>query len=314
MRLITNEEVANYLSYEKLIDALFEMFCSHYEMPLRHHHFYPASDNQENTLIMMPSWNEQYLGIKQIILAPGNTAKGIPTVSALYTLFDVETGKPLVMLNAEELTSRRTACTSALAARYLAPENPKVLLVLGGGRVAQHLVPAHAVVRDYEEILVWMRNKNKFGDFQKNISDPLKEKVRLADNLESAVRSADVISTATMTVDPLIKGEWLKDGAYLDLIGSYKPNMREANDEVIGKSKIFVDSRMGALHEAGELAIPISKGLIKETDVRADLTELCKGNHKGRTTDNETILFKSAGLAIEDLAGALLVYQQIGTG
>ncbi len=312
MRLITNEEVAKYLSYDKLIDALFDIFCSHYEMPLRHHHFYPVADGQENTLILMPSWNEQYLGIKQIILAPGNTSKGIPTVSALYTLFDVETGKPLAMLNAEELTSRRTACTSALAARYLAPENPKVLLVLGGGRVAQNLVPAHAVVREYDEILVWMRNKEKFDEFQKTIPDTLKDKVGLANDLESAVRSADVISAATMTVDPLIKGEWLKGGAYLDLIGSYKPNMREADDDVIAKSKIFVDSRMGALHEAGELAIPIANGLIKETDVVADLTELCKGKHKGRATDNETILFKSAGLAIEDLAGALLVFREMG--
>lgn len=312
MRLITNEEIAKHLSYEKLIDALFDMFCSHYEMPLRHHHFYPVSDGQENTLILMPSWNEQYLGIKQIILAPGNTAKGIPTVSALYTLFDVETGKPLVMLNAEELTSRRTACTSALAAKYLAPQHPKVLLVIGGGRVAQHLVPAHAVVREYDEILVWMRDKNKFDEFRTGIPDTLRKKVSFAGDLESAVRRADVISTATMTVEPIIKGAWVKEGAYLDLIGSYKPHMREADDDAIAKCKIFVDSRMGALHEAGELAIPIANGLISETDVAADLTELCVGKHKGRMHNNETILFKSAGLAIEDLAGALLVYREMG--
>ena len=114
-----------------------------------------------------------------------------------------------------------------------------------------------------------------------------------------------------MSVDPIIKGEWLKEGAYLDLIGSYKPNMREVNDAAILKSKIFVDSRMGALHETGELAIPIKMGLIKESDVVADLTELCVGKHHGRTDEHEIILFKSAGLAIEDLAGALLMYQSI---
>lgn len=115
MKFITNEQVAACLDYGKLIDALYEMFRSNYQMPLRHHHFYPVSDGQENTMILMPSWNEELMGIKQIILAPGNPAKGLPTVSALCTLFKVETGQPLVMMEALELTSRRTACTSALA-------------------------------------------------------------------------------------------------------------------------------------------------------------------------------------------------------
>ena len=309
MKFITNEKITASLKYDKLIYALFEMFCSQYNMPLRHHHFYPTKNDGENTLILMPAWNEEYLGIKQIILAPGNQAKEIPTVSALYTLFKMETGEPLAMMNAQKLTSLRTACTSALAAKYLAVEKPKVLLVVGGGKVAKHLIQAHSVVRNYSEIFVWLRDKNKFAEFLKHLPEEFKDKVRFADDLEKIVSKADVISTATMSVDPIIKGEWLKKGVYLDLIGSYKPTMREVNDAAILKSKIFVDSRMGALHETGELAIPIEKGLIKETDIVADLRELCIGKQVGRSDENEIILFKSAGLAIEDLAGALLVYQ-----
>jgi len=311
MEYVTNEEVAKILSYSKLIEALQKMFCSEYQMPLRHHHFYPAENEEENTLILMPSWNEKYLGNKQIILAPGNAVKEIPTVSAMYTLFDVETGVPLCIMEAGELTARRTACKSALAARFLAPQSAKNLLILGGGRVAQHLIPAHCEVRDYQNIEVWLRSPEKFEAFKIKLPPELQPKVNLASDLKKAIQKADVISAATMTVDPIIKGEWLKDGCYLDLVGSYKPHMREADDKTIQRSQIFVDSREGALHETGEMAIPIKQGLFEESDVRADLTELCRKQHPGRTSDNEIILFKSAGLAIEDLAGAIVVYESL---
>lgn len=309
MKFITDKEVAAKVTYKKLITALNEMFQSDYQMPVRHHHFYPAENRLENTLILMPAWNEQYLGNKQIILAPGNKDRGIPTVSALYTLFDVETGKPLCILNAAELTARRTACKSALAADYLASKKAHTLLVLGGGRVAQHLIPAHCEVREYEEIKVWLRNPEKFEAFREQLPEKFRSQVSFATDLAAAAGEADVVSSATMTVDPIIKGEWLKPGVYLDLVGSYKPHMREVDDTAISRSKIFVDSREGALHETGEMAIPIEKGLFTESDVRADLTELCRGSHPGRKDEEDILLFKSAGLAIEDLAGAILAYE-----
>lgn len=311
MILITNEEIIKLLTYERLIAALEKMFCSDYHMPLRHHHFYQAPGGHENTLILMPAWNDQYLGNKQIILAPDNKSKGIPTVSALYTLFDIETGRPLAMMNAEELTARRTACKSALAAKYLAPENTRTLLVLGGGRVAQHLIPAHLAVRDYEQIWVWLRDESKFDRFLNTLPVALREKVSFVKEVEKAAPHADVITTATMSVHPILSGAWMKEGAYLDLVGSYKPHMREVDDEAILKSEIFVDSRAGALHETGEMAIPLEKGVFKEADVRADLTELCRGVHPGRLNERQNILFKSAGLAIEDLAGAQLAYESL---
>lgn len=311
MRFISNEEVAEVVTYAKLVEALEAMFRSDYQMPLRHHHFYPVNKDQENTLILMPAWNEEFLGNKQIILAPGNKAKGMPTSSALYTLFDVETGRPLCTLDAQKLTSLRTACKSALAAKYLTREDSKILLVLGGGEIAQNLIPAHAEVRDYEEILVWLRNEDKFKAFHDQIPAALQDKVAFAGDLETACGKADVISTATMAVDPIVKGQWLKEGTYLDLVGAYKPHMREVDDTTISRSKVFVDSREGALHESGEMAIPIKNGILKEGEVQATLTELCRNEHKGRKTEKEIILFKSAGMAIEDLAAAQLAYKLV---
>lgn len=311
MKFITNEQVAACLDYGKLIDALYEMFRSNYQMPLRHHHFYPVSDGQENTMILMPSWNEELMGIKQIILAPGNPAKGLPTVSALYTLFKVETGQPLVMMEALELTSRRTACTSALAARYLAPQNAKNLLIIGGGQVASHLAQAHMKVRNYESVNVWMRNPEKLNAFVKKLQA---QGIRTnpVENLEKAVRETDVISTATLSPEPVIKGEWVKKGAHLDLIGSHKPDTREVDDEAITKSQIYVDSREGALHETGDLAIPIKEGVLDPQTVKATIKDLCMAQHPGRQSEDENTLFKSAGLAVEDLAAALVVYRELG--
>ncbi|HWK99542.1 MAG TPA: hypothetical protein VNQ55_06330, partial [Parapedobacter sp.] len=130
-------------------------------------------------------------------------------------------------------------------------------------------------------------------------------------DLAGAAQAADVISCATLSPTPLIKGEWLKAGTHLDLIGSHTPRTREVDDEAIRRSEVFVDSRAGALHETGELAIPIAEGLLKPEDVKADIAELCKGTHAGRTDAEKITLFKSAGMAVEDLAAALLVYQSV---
>lgn len=248
------------------------------------------------------------MGMKQVTVAPANTKANMPSIFAQYILSDSKTGQPLVVMDATELTARRTACTSALAASYLCRENAKNLLIIGGGKVAQHLAQAHSVVRSFKKINVWMRNAEKMNAF---ISD-LKNQGISAEpvtDLEKTAREADLISCATPSETPIIQGDWLKPGTHLDLIGSYKPNTREADDKAIQRSSIFVDSRAGALHESGELAIPLEKGIITENDVKADLVELIKETHPGRTSNEEITLFKSVGLAIEDLAAALLVYK-----
>lgn len=311
MRTIDNETIDQVLNYDKMLEALYKIFISKFTMPVRHHHFYNTPDSAENALILMPAWTDKYLGCKQVIVAPKNAEQHLPAIHALYTLFNAETGVPLAQMDATKLTSVRTACASALAAKYLARENAENLLVIGSGSVAYHLAQAHSSVRSYKHIEVWARNSDK----AQALLDSLKEQgftnVSLANDLQAAIQKADVISSATLSKEPIIKGEWLKPGVHLDLIGSHTPKTREADDEVIRRSTIYADSREGALHETGELAIPIASGLLDPKDVQADLVELCKANKLARKNEEEITLFKSAGLAIEDLAAALIVYEAV---
>ncbi len=308
MLIIPDDKINECLEYHKLIEALREIFRSDYTMPVRHHHFYKTLDGEDNTLILMPVWNHEYLGMKQVTVAPANAEKDLPAIFAQYILSDSKTGQPLAMMNASEMTSRRTACTSALASSYLSREDSENLLILGGGSVARHLAQAHMAVRNFKKVSIWMRNSAKMEEFVASLKlqgIP----AETVSNLEVSASQADVISSATLSKTPILKGEWIKDGAHLDLIGSHKPDTREADNEAIRKSSIFLDSRAGALHETGELAIPIADGIITPNDVEADIVELVKGSHPGRTSDKEITLFKSAGLAVEDLAAALLVYK-----
>lgn len=311
MRTIDNETIDQVLNYDKMLEALYKIFISKFTMPVRHHHFYNTPDSAENALILMPAWTDKYLGCKQVIVAPKNAEQHLPAIHALYTLFNAETGVPLAQMDATKLTSVRTACASALAAKYLARENAENLLVIGSGSVAYHLAQAHSSVRSYKHIEVWARNSDKAQALLDSLKQQGFTNVSLAKDLQAAIQKADVISSATLSKEPIIKGEWLKPGVHLDLIGSHTPKTREADDEVIRRSTIYADSREGALHETGELAIPIASGLLDPKDVQADLVDLCKANKLARKNNEEITLFKSAGLAIEDLAAALMVYEAV---
>lgn len=308
MLIIPDDKIISLLDYKKLIEALREIFKSDYTMPVRHHHFYQTDEGEENTLILMPVWNKEYLGMKQVTVAPANASKNMPSIYAQYILSNSKTGQPLALMNATELTARRTACTSSLAASFLARKDAENLLVVGGGKVAQHLVQAHFAVRKFKKVSVWMRNQDKMEVFVASLKAQ-GYPAEVVTDLENSARQADHISCATLSKTAIIKGEWVKPGTHLDMIGSHKPTTRETDDDAIRKSTIFVDSRAGALHETGELALPIADGIITENDVKADIVELVKGIHPGRSSSEEITLFKSAGLAVEDLAAALLVYK-----
>src|SRR5690606_6857800 len=257
MLIIPDDYISEYLEYTKLIEALRDIFRSAYMMPVRHHHFYQTPEGDDNTLILMPVWNDEYMGMKQVTVAPANANRNMPSIFAQYILSNSRTGQPLAMMNAAELTSRRTACTSALASSYLSREDSENLLIVGGGSVAKHLTQAHMAVRNFKKVSVWMRNTVKMGAFVADLRDQ-GIPVEAVTNLEESARDADVIACATLSRTPIIHGKWIKPGTHLDMIGSHKPDTRETDDEAIRKSSIFVDSRAGALHETGELALPIA--------------------------------------------------------
>jgi ornithine cyclodeaminase len=206
------------------------------------------------------------------------------------------------------LTAWRTGCASALAASYLAREDAEHLVMIGAGALAPHLVQAHAAVRPIKRVTVWNRTRGNAVKLAFALAVTGIE-TEVTGDLEGAVREADIVSCATLSATPLIEGKWLKKGTHVDLVGAYSPKMREADDEVIKKARVYVDTRAGALKEAGDIVQPIKRGVLKKENVRGDLFELARGKAKGRTSAAQITLFKSVGTAIEDLAAAMLVWR-----
>jgi ornithine cyclodeaminase len=292
-----------------LVEALRDMFARGCVMPVRHHHEVEVPGEEAATLLLMPAWLPgEFLGVKIVNVFPGNSARGLAAVNASYMLMNGRTGQNLALLDGGELTARRTAAASALAASYLAREEASHLLIVGTGRLAPNLAEAHAAVRPISRISVWGRAKEKSEAVAKGISGKGIKAEAVAD-LEAAVRVADIVSCATLSAEPLVRGAWLKPGAHLDLIGAFTPKMRESDDEAVTRASVFVDTRAGALKEGGDLVIPIAAGKFDPAKVRAGLAELARGEHPGRKSENEITLFKSVGAALEDLAAAILAYQ-----
>jgi len=308
MRVISKEEVIERLPYKELIEALRDMFASGAVAPLRHHHTMTTDEGPDSTLLLMPSWasSSGFGGVKLVNVNPTNREIGLPSISASYLLFDQKTGQHLCLMDASEMTARRTAAASALAASYLARADCSKLLVVGAGKVGAQIPHAFSEKFQFEKVSIWNRNKKN----QTKLVDQLTATGMNAigvNSLEEAVKSSDIISCATLANEPIVKGEWLQPGQHIDLIGSFTPNMREVDDEAIRRSKIFVDTQ-AALIESGDLKIPLQSGVIEENDICASLYELCAGEKKWRSNSDIT-LFKSVGHAIEDLAAAMLIYQ-----
>ncbi|KZL19149.1 Alanine dehydrogenase [Pseudovibrio axinellae] len=279
-------------------------------MPLRHHHAIGVPGNSDATLLLMPAWQSgAYFGVKLASVFPGNADIGLPAVSATYLLSDGNTGMPLALIDGGELTARRTAAASALAADYLARKDAKTMTMVGTGRLSTNLIEAHCAVREISTVYLWGRNFDKAQANARDLNASLPINVVAKQSLKQAVEQADIISVATLSNTPLVKGEWLQAGSHLDLVGGFTPYMREADDIAVSRAHVFVDTREGAMNEAGDITVPLANGTLTPEDVQADLFDLAKGQHAGRTSTNEITFFKSVGAALEDLAGAVLAYK-----
>lgn len=270
--------------------------------------------------LLMPAWTSRsavrsYLGVKVVNVFPGNSARGLPAVNGTYLLMSGETGQPLAVLDGSALTTRRTAAASALAAHFLAREDAETLLMIGAGALAPHFIAAHCCIRPIRRVLIWNRTPSAAEVLATRLSTNLGRSniaISAISDLETGVRQADIISSATISREPLIHGEWLRSGSHIDLVGGFTSQMREADDEVVRRAAIYVDTREGALKEAGDITDPIQRGIITAADVQGELAELCGGQRAGRTTPEQITLFKSVGTALEDLAAAVLAYELKG--
>jgi ornithine cyclodeaminase len=310
MELINAEQIRSHLDWRQTIDALERMFAAPCTAPPRHHHTITLDGREDATMLLMPAWAaDRYVGVKVANVYPDNPSRGLPAIHGSYLLMNGTTGEPLALLDGGELTARRTVCASALAARYLSRAESRKLLIVGSGRLSLFIGLAHRAVRPIESISVWGRNREHAEAVARSYRQAGFEAAAAAD-LESASGDADIISCVTMSTQPLVLGRWLKPGAHLDLIGGFRPHMREVDSDAVARSTIFADTREGVLGEAGDLLIPIAEGRINAASIAAELRDLASSAHPGRTGTSEITLFKSVGTAIEDLAAAILCYER----
>jgi len=295
------------LPYARLADRLEEFFREGVTAPLRHHHAVPRSGREDAAFLLMPAWRaDRETGVKLVHVCPGNEALGLPTVQAVYVLFDGPSGTPRAVLEGTSLTLRRTAAASALAARFLARRDAARMCMIGAGALAPHLVAAHLATRPIREVLIWNRTPSRGEALAARLREQGIEARFVADR-EAAVRAADIVSCATTSREPLVLGEWISPGCHVDLVGAFRPDMRESDAALLARARVFVDTRAGALEEAGDIIQAIAAGAIQERDIAGDLYELCRGAVLGRIDPSEVTVFKSVGCAIEDLAAAGLV-------
>jgi ornithine cyclodeaminase len=306
MRIYDRDAVAASLPYSELIDAIESAFRATAVTPERTRHQVGVPGQPDATLLLMPAWRAgKYLGVKIATIHPGNADKDLPSVHASYLLVHAATGEPIAMLDGAELTLRRTGAASALASRYLSRPDAAVLLMVGTGNLAPHLIAAHAAVRNLDEVLIWGRRPEAAAELAARLA-PASFVLRAVDDLEAAARRADIICCATLATEPLIRGEWLRPGQHLDLVGAFRPDMSEADTDAIVRADVYVDSLAGATAEAGEIVQAIRSGRLHQEAILGDLFSLARGTCPPRTSEDAITLFKSVGHALEDLAAAEL--------
>ena len=305
LKYFDKRDIEEALSYPELIEKLRDAFQKDYQVPERLHYPYDSGQGKEmSTLLLMPSWkNEHFVGLKILTISPYNSEKNLATIQGIYLLMDAKDGQILAQFDAKSLTNLRTAAASALASSYLSKKHSRSMLMIGTGALAPALIKAHCAVRHIEKVWVWGRNYDKARQIAKGLSMRGVE-IAPVKRIEDHVSEVDIISTATSSENPLVFGKLLRPGQHLDLVGAYKPTWREADDEAIINSSVYVDTRTGTLKESGELLIPMEKGMISSNHIKAELFDLCKQNHQGRTSDEEKTVFISVGCALEDLAAA----------
>jgi ornithine cyclodeaminase len=311
MHVIDAERVHALLDYPGLVDALRELFRRGVDRLDRLLLSEPRPTGGANDWLLLPAWQfGRHFGVKLVSIFPGNEARSLASILGTYMLFDGETGEPLACIDGAALTLRKTAANSALAATYLAREDARTLVMVGAGALAPHLIEAHATMRPIRRVRIWNRTLERAQKLAKSLQRPGLD-VRAVTDLAAAVREADIVSAATMTTAPLIEGAWLRPGVHLDLVGGYRPDMREADDEAVRRAdRICVDARFTAVEEAGDLVQPIKAGLIDSESV-TDTFQLARGERPGRQSADEITFFKSGGGGHEDLGTAQYLLRRL---
>ncbi|HEA20507.1 MAG TPA: ornithine cyclodeaminase family protein [Pricia antarctica] len=316
MVLIPDEFINKNTEFPELIAVLRKGFASDEIMvPMRHHHdFANPRVGADSTLLLMPAWHSgNDAGVKIATVSPENGQFDLPSIQAVYILMDALTGTMKAIFQAKSLTAKRTAAASALASSFLSRKDSASLLMIGTGALSSNLIHAHASVRPIKKVYVWGRNLKK----AQAVCDGFKNKAFLCEavkTIEEKITEVDIISCATLSKSPLVLGKYLKKGQHIDLVGAYRKDMREADDEVIKKASVFIDTFQGGLKESGDIVIALQNGALMKENIKGDFFGLCSKKVKGRSRPEEITYFKSVGHALEDLMAASYYYKKFIDG
>jgi ornithine cyclodeaminase/alanine dehydrogenase-like protein (mu-crystallin family) len=312
--VISHAEVEELLPMNECIEVMEQAFIAlargDFEQPLRTI-FRPGT--VKGVMAMMPAYrggDAPLFGLKAICVFPGNAAIGKDAHQGAVMLSDGTTGEPLAIVNASAITAIRTAAVSALATKVLANETAATLAIIGAGVQARAHLGAIACVRKLEQVKVVARRYDRAEQFADEMKSEVKCGIEAVETVEAAIRNADIIVTATTSREPVLKRDWIAAGAHINAIGTFSPKARELDTATMASSSLFVDRRESAFNEAGDYLIAAREGAIGPDAIRAELGEVLIGKHAGRTSAGEITVFKSLGLAMEDLAAAEYCYRK----
>ena len=250
------------------------------------------------------------LGTKLVSVYHSNPARGLPSHLATIVLFDPDTGGLRALVDGRYITEARTAAASAAATKHLARKDARVLAILGSGVQARSHIDALVRVRSFDEIRIGGRNAAHVDRLIDELKPRAKARMSRAASAREAARDADVLALVTASPEPVLFRDWVKDGAHINAVGACRPNQREMDTALVKTARVFVDSRLGALAEAGDIVIPLKEGAIDESHIAGEIGDVCGGRVAGRRGAAEITIFKSLGMAVEDLAAAHLAFER----
>ncbi len=307
IRVLDAEQVRQALPMSAAIEAMKQAFSQlsrgEANLPLR-----SRIEVDSNFTLFMPAYlkNSKDLAVKIVSVFPDNPGQGLPTIHAALMVLDSDTGIPVALMEGASLTAIRTGAASGAATDLLARADACTAAILGSGVQARTQLEAVCTVREIERVWVYSLDEPGLKRFVDEMAGngPIPSDLRITSNPTQAIKEADIICTATTSTEPVFAGHNLRAGAHINAVGSFTPAMQEIDSETVRRSLVIVDSRQAALAEAGDLIIPLQSGVIEKSWIRAELGEIVNGEHPGRTDAEQITLFKSVGVAVQDVAAA----------
>lgn len=311
---INKEKIAKLLPMSECIEVMEKMFRSlaagECLQPLRNIMRLPGG---KGVLGMMPGYADKLgiMGIKVITVFHDNSEVGLPSHQGVVMLFDAKNGQPLMLFDALEITAIRTAAASAVATKLLSRKDSSTLAIIGSGEQAKRHIEAILLVRKINQINIWSRKEENAKDLTEKTSAQYNLPVTRCSEVKEAVEHAEIICTVTASKEPMVKGDWITDGTHINAVGSSTPVARELDTSLIIKSKLFADCYESIYNEAGDFLIPKKEGLVTNDHVKAEIGEVLTGAKRGRENNEEITVFKSLGIAAEDIFSAFHIYRKL---